>query len=327
MRTDDLGKTWTAPTLPPEVDWVVQPDGGMISVKDVTPGWHAPTKKLLAIGVKVRYGKTGEHLYDQPRSQEAAYALYDPQTKKWTPWKMLEMHDTENKFYLVAPGCVQWLVKPDGTILLPIYYRGPKSEVEETTVLHCSFDGTTLRYLKHGNEMALNVDRGLCEASITFFHEKYYLTIRNDRKGYVTTSTDGLHYEPIKAWTFDDGADLGSYNTQQHWITHSDGLFLVYTRRGANNDNVYRHRAPLFIARVDPDKLQVVRKSERILLPEHGATFGNGGAAAMTPTESWVIESEGLWDKAARRLDREGRVFLARIKWNKPNRLVVDAKP
>ena len=45
-------------------------------------------------------------------------------------------------------------------------------------------------------------------------------------------------------WTFDDGSELGNYNTQQHWVTHSDGLFLVYTRRGADNDDIARHRAP-----------------------------------------------------------------------------------
>ena len=46
-------------------------------------------------------------------------------------------------------------------------------------------------------------------------------------------SKDGLQYGPIHDWTFDDGSDLGSYNTQAHWLVHSDGLFLSYTRRGA----------------------------------------------------------------------------------------------
>jgi hypothetical protein len=303
------------------------PDGGTISVCDVTPGWHAPTKKFLAIGTKVRYSKAGQQLLDQPRSHEAAYAIYDPQTNKWTPWKMIAMPDTDKKFFLVAPGCVQWLVKDDGTILLPMYFRGPTGQEYQATVLHCSFDGEALRYLKHGDEFALPVERGLCEPSITHFHGKYYLTIRNDQKGYITTSADGLHYQPIKPWTFDDGSDLGSYNTQQHWITHSDGLSLSYTRRGANNDHIFRHRAPLFIARVDPDKLQVIRKTEKILIPERGATFGNFGAAAMTSHESWVTEAEGVWDDKARQRGAEGRVFVARIKWNKPNRLVGETKP
>ena len=73
----------------------------------------------------------------------------------------------------------------------------------------------------------------------------------------------------------------GNYNTQQHWVSHSDALFLVYTRRGANNDHVTRHRAPLFIARIDPESLQVIRSSEQILVPEFGARLGNFGVTEI----------------------------------------------
>ena len=59
-----------------------------------------------------------------------------------------------------------------------------------------------------------------------------------------TVSNDGLHYQPIKAWTFGDGSELGSYNTQQHWLAHHEGLFLAYTRRGANNDHIPKALAP-----------------------------------------------------------------------------------
>ena len=31
-----------------------------------------------------------------------------------------------DRFYHVAPGCVQWLVKPDSTLLIPVYYQGPQ---------------------------------------------------------------------------------------------------------------------------------------------------------------------------------------------------------
>ena len=99
--------------------------------------------------------------------------------------------------------------------------------------------------------------------------------MRNDERGYVTTGSDGLHFESPKPWTFDDGFLLGNYNTQQHWVTHSDGLFLVYTRKGANNDHVFRHRAPLFIAQVDTEHLCVIRETERILVPERGTRLGN----------------------------------------------------
>ena len=118
--------------------------------------------------------------------------------------------------------------------------------------------------VEHGRELTHPVKRGLYEKSLTYFGNRYYMTIRNDRKGFVATSDDGLNFNDIKPWTFDDGTDLGSYNTQQKWVTHSDGLFLVYTRRGADNDHIVRHRAPLFIARVDTERLCVIRESERV---------------------------------------------------------------
>lgn len=93
---------------------------------------------------------------------------------------------------------------------------------------------------------------------------------------------------------WDDGADLGNYNTQQHWVTHSNGLFLVYTRKGAHNDHVFRHRAPLFIAQVDPEKLCVVRSTERVLVPERGARLGNFGVAEVSENETWVTVAEWM---------------------------------
>jgi len=84
---------------------------------DATPGWHALSRKMLVIGIKLRYSKDGKQFLDKPRSHECAYATYDPQSRKWTSWKMLAMPDTDGKFFLVAPGCVQWLVNSDGTLL------------------------------------------------------------------------------------------------------------------------------------------------------------------------------------------------------------------
>ncbi|MBI3117369.1 MAG: hypothetical protein HYZ00_01695, partial [Candidatus Hydrogenedentes bacterium] len=115
MLSEDLGKTWKGPILPPELDWVKQPDGEVVSVCDVTPGWHAPTGKVLAIGTKIRY-REGQDLLEQPRSHAAAYAVYDPGKDAWTSWKYVDMPEAEGKFYLVTPGCVQWLVEADGTL-------------------------------------------------------------------------------------------------------------------------------------------------------------------------------------------------------------------
>jgi hypothetical protein len=321
LTTDDLGANWSGPEARPELDWVAESEAVDVAVADVTPGWHGPTGKYLAIGAQVRYSKRGEQLEDRPRSNQTAYAVHDPRTGEWTAWRQLEMPD-EPKFNFARNACSQWLVEADGTLLVPLYYGPSGSEPNLVTVARCRFDGSELAYLTHGTEMALNVERGLCEPSLALYRGKYFLTIRNDQKGYVTASDDGLVYAPIKEWTFDDGSELGSYNTQQHWLVHGDGLFLVYTRRGADNDHIFRHRAPLFMAQVDPERLCVVRATERIVIPERGATLGNFGASAITANESWITVSEGVWNDDARRRGAEGALFVARILWSKPNRLV-----
>ena len=227
------------------------------------------------------------------------------------------------KFHFARAGCTQRVDLPDGNVLLPIYFRAQGGEYGYSTVLRCSFDGTTLRYVEHGTELTVtNVSpksrKGAGEPSLTRFGGKFYLTLRNDERGYVATSKDGLRFGQPKPWRFDDGSELGSYNTQQHWVTHSDGLYLAYTRRGASNDNVFRHRAPLFLARVDPERLVVERKTERILLPNLGQPFGNFGVCNVTPEETWVIDCLRFAPAG------QPSLYIARVHWSTPNRLARD---
>lgn len=319
LRTDDLGQTWSRPREIPELAWRQESPGVTVAVADVTPGWHAPTGRLLAIGTKVRYSDAGAQLTETSRANECAYAAYDPAADRWSKWQMLELPETEGKFFLVCPGCVQWLAEPDGTLLIPVYFRGPSGADYSATVLHCSFDGQTLAYLEHGDELALAEGRGLVEPSLAWHGGKYFLTLRNDARGYVTASEDGLHFAPLRPWTFDDGAELGSYNTQQHWLAHSDGLFLSYTRRGANNDHIARNRAPLFLAQVDPQKLWVVRATEQAIVPERGVMLGNFGAAAITQNESWVADAEFIVGGNKHERGADGSTYAARVTWSRPN--------
>ena len=121
------------------------------------------------------------------------------------------------------------------------------------TVARFTFDGKQLQYCEHGTVLPLEKGYGYAEPSLIRCQGRYFLTIRSKSRAHVTSSDDGLEYAPPRDWTFDDGKELGSYNKQQHWLVHRDGLFLAYTRRGANNDHVMRHRAPLFLAQVDPE--------------------------------------------------------------------------
>jgi hypothetical protein len=232
------------------------------------------------------------------------------------------------KFHDAGAGCVQRFDEPDGSILLPIYFR-PPGKTSRVTVARCTFDGRDLRLQEHGNELSVDdKTRGLHEPSLARFDGEYFLTIRNDDRGFVARSKDGLDFEPIQPWRFDDDSDLGNYNTQQHWVAHGDGLFLVYTRRGANNDHVFRHRAPLFMAQVDPGRLRVLRETERILVPERGARLGNFGVTDVSAGETWVTVAEWMqtWGpNYVMPVDNphgsDGSVWIARIQWDRENRL------
>ena len=192
------------------------------------------------------------------------------------------------RFRYCRAGCTQWVELPSGDILLPLYFGEHNNSIHYTTIARCRFDGETLEYVEHGNEMVVDFGRGFSEPSLVEFDGAYYLTLRNDQRGYVATSSDGLHFTEPRSWNFDDGSDLGSYNTQQHWMKHSSGLYLAYTRRGVDNDDIFRHRAPLLFARVDEKELRVIRDTERVLLPKLQYGFGNFGVCHVTPHETWV---------------------------------------
>ncbi|UCG50176.1 MAG: hypothetical protein JSU94_10370 [Phycisphaerales bacterium] len=326
MRTDDLGTTWSEPTAHEQtLGRRDEPAGVVVAACDWTPKWHAASRTLLGIGQTVRYRNNRVMTV---RNRETAYAVYDQNEHKWSPWTTLKMPD-EQRFKNAGAGSVQRYDLPNGDILLPIYFKQPKDKQYSVTVLRCSFDGRILRYLLHGSEHSVPIDRGLCEPSLTRFKNRYYLTLRNDRAGYVTSSDDGLNYVEPRKWRFDDGQDLGNYNTQQHWVTHSDALFLVYTRKARGNDHVFRHRAPLFIARIDTERLCVIRDTERILVPERGARLGNFGVTPVNPRETWVTVTEWMQTKGPNPYDyripmkygSDNAVFAARILWNTPNRL------
>ena len=328
MRTDDFGRTWTepqeVPALAPRYE-IIDGQKRPVAVSDFWPRWHAATKTLLGTGHTVVY--TPNWKVTHPRPRHTSYSVYNPKADEWAPWQKLVMPDT-GRFHDAGAGCVQRFDEADGSVLLPISFRPPGTN-SRVTVARCTFDGQTLRFQEHGNELFINdKTRGLGEPSLTRFNGEYFLTIRNDKRGFITRSKDGLAFEPIQPWKFDDDTDLGNYNTQQHWVTHSDGLFLVYTRRGADNDHVFRHRAPLFMAQVDPERLRVIRETEQILVPERGARLGNFGMTDVSEDETWVTVAEWMqtWGPnhilpVDNQYGSDGSVWVARIRWKRKNRL------
>jgi len=333
LRTDDGGKTWIGPIEHAEtLGRRPLGDGREEAFINPYPQWHEKSGVVLCIGDSVIY--ENDTLPPQPRPVRPAYTVYNPATRAWAPWKNLELPDPD-KFYETYSGSTQRIDLPNGDILLPAAFCLPRTAGGRSTpdiehgggaqevaiVMRCVFDGSDLSYVEHGTELTIPEGRGLCEPSLAHAGGRYFLTLRNDIAGYVTAGDDGLHFDEPRRWTFDDGADLGNYNTQQHWVTHGDDLYLVYTRRGANNDHIVRHRAPLFIAQVDKDRLCVIRETERMLVPERGARLGNFGVTKISEHETWVTAAEWMQGKLpdwknplnCERYGSDNSIFVARI--------------
>ncbi len=309
----DGGRTWSAPAVVASLKRTRQRDGFEIAPGDLWPTFHTKTGLILATGKTFNFegGKREVRLRER-----VSYAVMNPTTGQWSAMGLLPVPRKDHSGATITganAGCTQRVDLPNGDVLLPVrYWRDPKVHRYTSVVMRCAFNGKTLTYKEHGTEHTIPTGRGLYEPSLVAFGGRYFLTLRANGSAYVTRGKDGLHFEPVREWKFDDGTVLGSYNTQQHWVTVGGGLFLVYTRRGADNDHIFRHRAPLFIAQVNPDTVRVVRATERVLIPENHATLGNSGVCRISAGESWVTCGEGLM-RLGKRKGELNRVFHVRI--------------
>jgi hypothetical protein len=320
----DLGKTWAKFRPIPSLGRVpvAKHPGLMAGVCDVVSQYHPPTKTILAMGHVV--------FYKGPKfargDQLARYPVYTVRRSDgtWSKRRILEWNDPRGAF-IYSNNCGQRVVLPNGDILLAFTF-GDKPTHRSVAGVLCAFDGETLSIKKVGPPLKLAHKRGLLEPSVTQFGGKFYITIRaEDDHGYQSVGADGLNWKPKQRWVWDNGDPINMSTTQQHWLTHSDGLFLVYTRKDKANTGVIRWRAPLYVAQVDPRTRRLIRATERVVLPLMGdgvkdpnsvALMGNFNITNAGPNESWVTVGEWMPRKNAR-----GDLLLARIRWSRPNRL------
>lgn len=323
--SDDLGRTWTEPQPIAALGRDPIPgraDDLRAAVCDVTPQYHPQTGTVIALGHVVFY----KGAYFARKEQLARHPVYVTRSKdgNWSSRRILKWDDPRGA-HIYSNNCGQRVILPNGDVQMSFTF-GPKAEHRMVAGVHATFDGRLLTVKEVGPPLLNPKGRGLLEPSVTRFRDRFWITIRaEDSRGYVSVSEDGLNWDDKRAWAWDDGTPLDMSTTQQHWLTHSDGLFLVYTREDRSNTNVIRWRSPLWVAQVDTEKLCLIRSTERVVLPLVGdgvndpdgvALMGNFDVTNVSADESWVTVGEWMPRNGYR-----GDVLLARIKWSKPNRL------
>ncbi len=319
----DLGKSWSAPQLVPGLGREPYKDDIESAVSDVNLTYHARTNTVIGIG-EIVYYRGGKYFPEQP-PRYPVYVVRDA-NGKWSERRKLEWDDPRASA-IFAAGSAQTVVLPNGDVIVPISFRAQERTDFSVTTLQYGYDGKALK-LKHvGSTLVNTVKRGLLEPQLIKYGGRFLLTIRaEDNAGYVSSSADGLQWTPPQAWQWDDGTALTMSTTQQHWLTHSDGWYLVYTRKAEANANVMRWRAPLYLAQVNPKTLRLMRATERTVFPLIGdglndptnvAHYGNFHVNEVNQHESWILSGEVIPSNF------RGDLWMARVRWNKPNRLAL----
>lgn len=311
MRSTDGGSSWSNPiSLVDSLGDCFKGDT-LLRLADVNAQFHERTKTILAIGGVAEY--VNGH---QPGMvDKIGYFSCSSDDRKYSSYRLLEIPsglDVSNAGY----GCSQWVELPDGDILLPIQMWNKSKGQFICTIARCSFDGHKLCYKSNSNLLAMDRGRGLYELSLIEYMEHFYLTLRNDVNGMVSASKDGKYFSEPKEWKFDTDSLVNIENTQSHWVKSPWGLHLVYTSsHRKESENVFRGRAPLFIAQFDENKMCLLKNTERILVPNDGAQLGNFGALDIDESNSWVITSEATTAETQKVGKNNGRVIIAKIHW------------
>lgn len=303
IRTADQGVTWSPPMESQSLLGIPRQDH-FFEKPHVNLFYHRRTKRLLGLGSTHFSRDEGTHFAfkmekidsarESPLPNRMVMTEWDFGRGDFVPWWTVSLPEEFSQWYRVAWPRAQFEF-PDGSVLVPFYVRETAdAPFMAVAVMRADITDKGFVCRSIGDLLRVDTHRGLAEPSVVPFGNQFLLTIRHDARAFVAVSDDGLSYGEPRPWRFDDDAELGNFNTQQHWLTQGDSLFLLYNRRSELNNGVFRCRAPLYIARVDPERLCVIRSSERIVFPERGARMGNFDVASVTSDEAWVVTGEWL---------------------------------
>ncbi len=309
--SSDGGKTWTG--FHPDPVFAPQNKKYINVCCDMTPMYHKATSRFVVTGHNGKYEYGGNvSVASADERTEIPYAVFDG-----THFGNVKYITLPEKYFYCGSGCSQCFEDKDGTVLMPIVYRseqdGKLEDKSAVSVLRLAFDGETFSIIGIGNDIRYETEvRGLGEGSVIRFNGRHLLTLRGDTHGYISVSDDGLHYSEPKIWTWNNGETVPTYNTQSHWMSFNNRLYLVYTRKNGTNDHVFRHRAPLYMAEVDTDTLTLIPETEKTVIPERGARLGNFGVCSLSD-RAYVSAAEWMQPAGCEKYGSDNSVFVAEI--------------
>ena len=288
LRSSDGGKSWSSPQKIAHL-------AGFTDGNGIRHAYLASSMRFCANGkilvMLTTFNYNPQNRLDRAHPQRVNYLYFDLANDSWSEVRELQLDAPVNADVLAVDS---QLVELDNDYLLPYCVREESSKFHSRIARINIADDGTLTPVDYSEKFQTPTGRGFLEPSLCRFAGKYYLSLRNDQTGHISVSNDWKHFSEIKPLCFNDGSDLGNYNTMTRLLTIGNKLYLVYTRKNLNNDHVFRHRAPLMIGEIDPESVSIIRESEQIAVPEHGARLGNFTAAVSPENYGYISVAEWM---------------------------------
>ena len=290
VKSIDGGKTFGEPEKLRRIE--TKKDGIRRIFAPATEYYSKHRKKWITFGMTISYADDKHPVTENGISTgKAGYILHDEDGHYVGEVKAMEL-----PFKCISACPHGQVIEYENGEFLISFYLVPAGETKaKVLTVRYKYENENLIMVKVGELLDCpESKRGFCEPSVAKLYDKYYVTLRTDEKGMFAVSDDGYKFSEPIAWRWDDGSEIGNYNTMQRWIRYKDALYLAYTRKGAHNDHVFRHRAPMFMARFDEEKMCIVKDTEVILVPELGARLGNFTVTDISENEFRLITAEWM---------------------------------
>ena len=307
--SDDCGKNWSTPAVIDALRY--RPLTGselMEGVADIRTFTSPVDGISFTFGCSAFYTPKNTNVcwdckegVSKAPDEHSYYSTMTP-NGRWSELKVLELPRLGANF---RTACTQIQFLDNGEVLIPIYFSdgscdwcGMESPHFAVTVARYRQKGDKLIYQNDSGTLSIEAGRGAIEPSIVRLADgSFALTIRaEDSCAYCSTSPDGTVFGPLLPWHWDDGTNIITSTTQQHWITLGDKTFLVFVMNDGSNSDIFRYRAPLYIAEADPAHAVLRRSTLENVFPrqrrhETEVYYGNFHCARLSERQALITDS------------------------------------